>query len=109
MFARKASTSSNELTIERADLLVRSREFLRMWAEENGPVTCFIDPAAAGADPFGFGLALVDAIRHGANAYSHAVDISVEDALARILDGFYSEMGNPTDTPTDLTERGALN
>ena len=38
-----------------ADLLGDSREFLRVWAKEDGPVTCFINPVPIGADPFAFG------------------------------------------------------
>ena len=90
-------------------LLEGASEFLRMWNRPEGPVTCFIDPVPIGADPFVFGLALMDCVRHGANAYAQAVGAPVEEAMARILEGFDAERENPTDTPTALTGQGGLN
>lgn len=72
-----------------------AEEFLRMWNGEG--VTCFIEPRAIGADPAMFGMALVDAARHGAKAYAQAVGISEDQAMARIWAGFDAERGNPTD------------
>ena len=85
-------------------LLEGASEFLRMWNRAGGPVICFVDPYPVGADPFGFGLALMDCVGHGANAYAQALGIPVADAMARILEGFDAERENPTDIPTSLTE-----
>ncbi len=79
-----------------ADMLGDSREFLRVWAKQNGPVTCFINPVPIGADPFAFGMALVDCIRHGAKTYAQATGISEMEALARIWEGVDAERGSPT-------------
>ncbi len=79
------------------------REFLRMWAHEDGPLTCVIEPAALGADPFLFGMAMVDAIRHAAKAYAQAVNVSEEHALERIFEGFDAERNDPTDAPQQIS------
>ena len=84
-----------------AALLEDSREFLRFWAKPDGPNTCFIDPSKLGADPFLFGMALVDAVRHGARAWAAAVDVPVEHAEARIWEGLDAERARPTATPRD--------
>jgi hypothetical protein len=95
------------------ELLVGSQEFLRMWASSDGPVTCFIDPRAIGADPFALGIALADCVAHGAKAYVHATGCTEADALERIWAGLDAERHAPTDTPTDLTDdhsgKGTLN
>ena len=80
-------------------MLEDAREFLRMWAKQNGPMSCFIDPAKLGADPFLFGMALADAVRHGARAWAQAVNIPVADAEERIWEGLDAERAKPTDTP----------
>ena len=90
-------------------LLDGASEFLRMWTRPGSPVTCFIDPVPIGADPAGFGLALMDCVRHGAKAYAQALGISEEETLERILEGFDVERAHPTDSPTQLTNRGDLN
>src|SRR6476661_7908804 len=90
-------------------LLEGASEFLRMWTGPGRPVTCFIDPTPLGADPFAFGLALMDCVRHGANAYAQATGAPVDEAMARILEGFDAERESPTDTPTALTGQGGLN
>jgi hypothetical protein len=84
-------------------LLEGASEFLRMWNCPAGGVTCFIDTAPIGADPFVLGLALMDCVGHGANAYAQALGISAEEAMARILEGFETERENPTDVPVSLT------
>jgi hypothetical protein len=109
MFGSRKASGLNELDISHVRGLEGSREFLRMWAEADGPVTCFIDPSAIGADPAVFGLAIVDALRHGALAYAQAVGISEEEAFARIMEGFDAEMGNPTDDPRPLSDEGKPN
>jgi hypothetical protein len=91
-----------------SDLLDGASEFLRMWAKPGAPMTCFIDPAPVGADPFGFGIAMVDAIRHGAKAYAHAVGITEEHALARIWEGFDAERGHQTAAPVSLSDKKGM-
>ena len=92
--------------VPHASLIEGAREFLRVWAKEDGPVTCFINPVPLGADPFAFGMALVDVVRHGARAYARAVGISEGEAEARIWEGLDAERAHPTDTPRDA-ERAA--
>ena len=90
-------------------LLDGAGEFLRMWTRPGGPVTCFIDPKPIGADPFGFGIALVDCVRHGAKAYAQALGIPEEAALERIWEGFDAERDRPTDEPVSFTGKGVIN
>ena len=78
-------------------MLGDAREFLRVWATKDGPVTCFINPVPIGADPMALGIALVDVVRHGARAYAQATGISEADAEARIWEGLDAERANPTD------------
>src|SRR3546814_952056 len=73
-----------------------------MWKQSNGNVLCVIDPAALGADPMLFGLAIVDAVRHGAKAYAQAVNVDEKHAFERIMEGVNAELANPTDTPRPL-------
>ncbi len=87
------------------ELIAGAREFLRLWATADGPVFCFINPVPVGADPMGFGLALVDAIGHAAKAYARAVDISEDEARARIWEGVDAERARPTDSPIEFTPR----
>ena len=86
-----------EIDVSEFDFLGDSLEFARFWSEPEGEQTFIIEPRHLGADPFLYGMALVDAIRHGAIAYSHAVGISEEQAFARIMEGFQAELENPTD------------
>lgn len=109
MFGSRKASGLKELDISHVGGLEESREFLRMWAQPDGPVTCFIDPSAIGADPAVFGLAIVDALRHGALAYAQAVGIGEEEAFARIMEGFVAEMDNPTDEPRPLSGEGEPN
>ena len=87
--------------VPHAAMLENAEEFLRLWAKRDGPMTCFIDPSKLGADPFLFGMALVDAVRHGARAWAEAVNVSVEHAEARIWEGLDAERAKPTDHPRD--------
>src|SRR3546814_18280741 len=82
--------------------LAAVEEFLRMWKQSNGNVLCVIDPAALGADPMLFGLAMVEAVLHGAKPFAQAVNVDEKHAFARIMDGVNAEMGNPTSTPRPL-------
>lgn len=87
--------------VPHAALIEDCREFLRVWAKEEGPVTCFINPAQLGADPSLFGMALVDVVRNGARAWARAVNIPVKDAEEQIWAGLDAERANPTDQPRD--------
>jgi len=78
-----------------------AQEFLRMWNGQG--VTCLIEPRALGADPALFGMALADAVRHGAKAYAHAVGISEAQALDRIWQGLDAERSSPTDEPRQIS------
>lgn len=77
--------------------------FLRMVQAEDGTVTCNVDPNALSADPATFGIALADAARHGAKAWSQAVGCSEDDALARIWFGLDAERDAPTDEPRQVS------
>lgn len=83
--------------VPHAEMIAGAREFLRMWAQPRGRVTCFVNPAALDPDPATFGIALVDALRHGARAWAHAVGVSEEEARERIWFGVDAERNNPTD------------
>jgi hypothetical protein len=81
----------------------KSPEFLRMTAAADGTVTCVINPHALAADPGTFGIALADAVRHGAKAWAQAVGCSEEEALERIWWGVDAERNSPTDEPHQLS------
>lgn len=87
--------------VPHAAMLDGAREFLRLWAKPDGPITCFVNPVQLGADPSLFGMALVDAVRHGARAWARAVNVSVEEAEARIWEGLDAERGAATDQPRE--------
>ena len=91
-----------------ADMLGDSSEFLRVWAKEGGPVTCFINPVPVGGDPMGFGIALVDCIRHGAKTWARATGISEREAFDRIWEGVDAERANPTDIATPYPNEDGL-
>ena len=103
MFGSKGGRKG-EIDVSRLDFLDGSHEFARFWSEPEGEQTFIIEPAALGADPFLFGMAMVDAIRHGAIAYSRAVNVSEEHAFARIMEGFKAELENPTDEARPLDD-----
>jgi hypothetical protein len=58
-----------------------------------------------GPDPFAFGLAMVDCVRHAARAYAGAVNIDEEAALARIWEGLDAERAAPTTDPISITAK----
>ena len=87
--------------VPHAALLEDACEFLRVWAKQKGDVTCFINPAQLGADPFLFGMALADVVRNGPRAWAQAVNVPVEHAEERIWEGLDAERANPTDRPRD--------
>lgn len=81
------------------EMVKGSKEFLRVWAKEDGPVTCFVNPVALGPDPALFGISLVDCVRHAARGWANAVGITEEQALERIWQGLDAERNNPTPMP----------
>ena len=97
MFGNRNTGREGEIDVAELDFLDGAQEFARLWSQPEGEQTFIIEPRALGADPFLFGMALVDAIRHGAIAYSRAVGITEDHALARIMEGFQAELENPTD------------
>ena len=108
MFGRKSGGRAGEIDVSGFAFLDDSHEFARLWAEPHGPMTCIIEPRALGPDPFLFGMALVDAVQHGAKAYAHAVGIPEEQALARIWEGLDAERANPTDQAMQIDPDGSL-
>ena len=104
MFGNKKGGREGEIDVTGFDFLDGSNEFARFWSDPEGEQTFIIEPRALGADPFMFGMAMVDAIRHGAIAYSRAVGISEDHALARIMEGFQAELENPTDEARPLDD-----
>ena len=108
MFGRgKASQPLGQIDVSGCDFLDNSLEFARLWVDPEGPSTYLIEPRHLGADPFAFGMAMVDTIRHAARAYAHAVGVTEEHALERIYEGFDAERGMNTtglDTIQDLGE-----
>ncbi len=92
-----------------AELIGGSAEFLRVWAKADGPVTCFVNPVPIGPDPFAFGLAMVDCVRHAARAYARAVNIDEAEALARIWEGLDAERAAPTTNPISITAKRDVN
>lgn len=97
MFKRQQIAIQGEIDVAGFSGLAGAKEFLRMWYPENGGALCFVQPENLAPDPFIFGMTMIDAIKHAARAWSQAVNISEADALARILEGFDAERGNPTD------------
>ena len=107
MLGGKKSGRNGEIDVTEYYILDGSREFARLWCEPDGPFTCLIEPRNLGPDPFIFGMAMIDTIRHAARAYAQAVGITEEEALARIYEGFDAERGKHTtglDTIQDLGE-----
>ena len=93
----------DELDITEIDILDGSEEFARLWYAKNGVATCLIQPRNLDPDPFVFGLVMVDCIKHGAKAYSHALAISESEALERIFQGFDAERAHPTEEPHEVS------
>jgi hypothetical protein len=107
MFGKK-SGRAGEIDVSAFSFLDGSAEFARLWAEPQGPMTCIIEPRALGPDPFLYGMALVDAVHHGAKAYAQALGIPEEQALARIWQGLDAERTNPTDQALQIDPDGSL-
>lgn len=106
MFGKK-KVLAGEIDVSSFGFLAESTEFARLWHGASEGMTAIIDPRGLGADPGLFGLALMDAARHAAIAYSQAVNISEEEALERILEFFDAERANPTDNPTQINPEGS--
>jgi hypothetical protein len=106
MFGRKGGGREGEIDVSGFSFLNGSHEFARFWSEPGGPLTCIIEPRALGADPFLFGMAMVDAIGHGAKAYAQALNMPENEVLARIWEGLDAERANPTDEPRQIDPDG---
>jgi hypothetical protein len=72
-------------------------EVLRAFVVDGGLSIAF---TRAFEEPDMWGLLLVDIARHAARAYAREGVMSEEEALARILDMFESEIARPTDMGT---------
>jgi hypothetical protein len=91
-----------EISIEGYDFLDKSVEVARLWVEHRGPATCLIQPDRL-AEPEMFGVLMVDAIRHGARAFSQCCGVSEEEALNRIWQGVDAEREHHT-SPLDTVQ-----
>ena len=70
-------------------------EVLRAFVVDGGLSIAF---QRAFEDPDMWGLMLVDIARHAARAYARETELTEDEALARIVDMFESEIARPTDT-----------
>ena len=77
------------------DVLSDAGEFLRAWKTPEGMTVSFVDPRPVGADPALFGIALLDVIEAAARTYARAVQISEDEAFARIWAGIESQRDTP--------------
>ena len=91
MFGKARIGIPGEIDVSGFSELGGAKEFLRMWNPEEGGAFCFVQPENLKPDPFAFGMMMIDAMKHAARAWSQAVNISEEEALARILEGFDAE------------------
>ena len=83
-------------------LVEGAREFLRLWATDGGPITCFVNPRPLGPDPYLLGVALAEAVEHGARAYARATGIGEAEAAARIWRGVDADRAPPPSRPERL-------
>ena len=74
-------------------------EVLRAFVVDGGLSIAF---TRAFEEPDMWGLLLVDIARHAARAYSRESDYTEEEALARIVEMFESEIARPTDMGTTV-------
>jgi len=95
MSGRKPSARPGEISVADFDFLDGSVEVARLWVENRGQSTCLIQPDRL-ADPEMFGMLLVDAVRHGAKAFSQSHGIAEDEALDRIWQGVEMERDDPT-------------
>lgn len=73
----------------------KARELARIWAMHGKQVVVF-DPNLWD-DPAGWGIFLVDFMKHVANAYLDVRGDDKAETLKRIREGFDAEWVNPTD------------
>src|SRR5687767_10991479 len=78
------------------ETLVDSTEIARLWVEDGGPGTFFIN-AYKMPEPEMFGMMIADTVRHAARAYAHALEISEEEAAEAIWQGADEERANDDD------------
>ncbi|MFC7537953.1 DUF5076 domain-containing protein [Sphingomonas sp. GCM10030256] len=83
------------------EALADSTEIARLWVEDGGPGTFFIN-AHKMPEPEMFGMMMADAIRHGARAYAHALEISEAEAEAMIWQGLDEERAGDGDNMTTI-------
>ena len=81
----------------------KSGEILRAWVAKQG---LHVSMHTNWKDPLGWGIALADIVRHLGNAYAEQRGWKKEDAVARVVQGLYAELGSPTDTPTGSSTSG---
>ena len=101
--AEDAARHLGEIDVSGISELERAKEFLRMWKPKDSGAICIVEPRNLQPDPFIFGMLMVDAIKHAARAWSQAVNITEEEALARIFEGFDAERGMSTDDIRQLS------
>jgi hypothetical protein len=91
--------------IEQTVSLRDSTEIARLWVQDDGPGTFFIN-ASKMPEPEMFGMMMVDTIRHAARAYAHLLDIPVAEAEAGIWEGVEEERRNDDDTDMSTIDPG---
>lgn len=99
---------ARQIDVEGYDFLDNSVEVARLWVEHGGPATCLIQPERL-TEPEMFGMLMVDAIRHGAIAFSQCLGITETEALARIWAGLDAERDDHTTPLSTLQDYGKLN
>ena len=102
MLGMKGSEHPEAISVAGLDLLDNSVEVARLWVENEGPATCIIQPERL-AEPEMFGMLMVDAIRHGARAFSQCYGMTEQDALSRIWRGVDAERADPS-SPLDTIQ-----
>jgi hypothetical protein len=75
----------------------RALEMLRVWAAEKGQHVSI--KTGLWNDPFIWGLMLVDLARHIALAHEQLGQMSSDEFLDRLKQGFEAEWDHPTDRP----------
>lgn len=72
----------------------QSFEILRVWSANEAQ--CVTINSDLNGNSYDFGYMLAQLAYHGANIYSLKENLSIKEALKRILEGFESEIDNPT-------------
>ena len=92
------STHANELPIPpKASGSPDARELARVWAAAGAQHVSLA--TGLWEDPAGWGLMLVDLMKHVANAYHQSSGQDQVEILARIKEGFDAEWKSATDQP----------